>query len=284
MRDQDRINYLSQNVANPLAGLLPGSGYNSATIARSRLLLPYPQFGSVSIYDYQGYSWYHQLRLRMERRFSRGFTAMASYSFSKWMQATEYLNGGDPVPYRSIAPGDRPQHLSTSGIYELPVGKGKRFLGHSGRVANALIGGWQIGAIWHIYSGAPLSFSNVLFLGDIDSIGLSRGDRSINRWFNTDAGFEKSSAKQLASNLRTFPLRLSGVRSDYFNMADLSMLKNFQIYERYKFQFRAEALNALNHPTDFAPPSTDPTSSAFGRVTDIYSVPRAIQLGLKLVF
>ncbi len=66
----------------------------------------------------------------------------------------------------------------------------------------------------------------------------------LSRWFNTDAGFEKDSAKQLGSNLRTFPLRLTGLRADGYNNRDMSLLKNFPIRERVAFQLRAEATDA----------------------------------------
>jgi len=74
VRDQTTINYLSASISNPLAGLLPGTSLNGATIGRSSLLVPFPEFGSITIKDPQGYSWFHALQVRLERRFSHGFT------------------------------------------------------------------------------------------------------------------------------------------------------------------------------------------------------------------
>src|SRR5439155_11599792 len=106
-------------IPNPFAGLLPGTSLNTDTIARSQLLLPYPQFASVRMTDHQGYAWFHSMQVRMERRFRSGFTAMSSYTFSKTMEAVNFLNAADPLPYKTISPMDRTHALSFSGIAEL---------------------------------------------------------------------------------------------------------------------------------------------------------------------
>ena len=80
------------------------------------------------------------------------------------------------------------------------------------------------------------------------------------------AGFETDSTKQLGSILRTFPLRLTGLRADGYNNLDISVLKDFPIRERVAFQVRAEATDALNHAM-FSSPNTTPTSTLFGQVT-----------------
>jgi len=88
---------------------------------------PYPHFGSVSLDDNTGYSWYHSLQVRADKRFSHGVTFQAAYTFSKLMQATEYLNAGDARPYESLALVDRPHLVSLTGLFELPFGRGRRF-------------------------------------------------------------------------------------------------------------------------------------------------------------
>ncbi len=279
-RDQATIDYLAKAVTNPFYGLLPGSGLNGATIGRSQLAVPYPQFTGVSMKDPQGYNWYHALQVRLERRFSHGFTTQIGYAFSKQMDATTYLNSGDPVPYRNIAAYDRPQKLTFSGILELPFGRGRRILGNAGRVTDRVIGGWQLGAIWTYLSGAMPEFGNVLAISS--DIGLSGDQRTIDRWFNTSA-FDTSSARQLGSNLRTYPLRFSSVRSAPTNVWDLSLLKKTRIHERAELQFRAEAFSAFNHPI-FGLPNVTPTSSAFGTVVGTITGNRTVQLGLKFAF
>jgi hypothetical protein len=284
VRDQQTINYLTQNVTNPFQGLLPGTTLNGTTIPRSQLLLPFPQFSGISMPDSQGHTWYHALQVRFERRFGRGFTVQGSYCFSKLMEATSYLNPMDPLPYPNISQYDYPHMFSFSGMWELPIGRGKSLLAGASRGANYLLGGWAVGSVWTFHSGAPIAFGNVLFVGDIKNIPLPSDQRSVAQWFNTNAGFVKASSQQLSNNLRTFPLRFGSIRAGSFNDWDLSILKNMKVYERYEFQFRAEAFNAFNHTTGFLPPTADPTSSAFGVVTGINSTPRNIQLGLKFVF
>ncbi|MDZ4802495.1 MAG: hypothetical protein SGI92_30420, partial [Bryobacteraceae bacterium] len=112
---------------------------------------------------------------------------------------------------------------------------------------------------------------------------IPSGQRSVERWFNT-AGFERDPAKQLAWNVRTFPLRLSGLRQDGFNQWDMSLFKNFRITERFRAQLRAEAQNALNTAM-FGAPNTAPANTLFGQVTATqFPEQRRISLALKLSF
>jgi hypothetical protein len=280
VRDQTTINYLSASIPNPLAGLLPGTSLNGATISRSSLLVPFPEFGSITLKDPQGYTWFHALQMRLERRFSHGSTAQVGYNFSKLMEAVAYLNAADPAPYRSIATVDRPQKLTFSAIQELPFGRGKALWGGASRLTHRLIGGWQVGAIWTLVSGPMVDFGNVLALNS--NIVLPGDQRSINQWFNINA-FDRVAGNQLASNLRTFPLRFSSLRAPFTNSWDFSALKRTRIYERYDFQFRAETFNGLNHAI-FSLPGANPTASTFGVVTATSLGARTIQMGFKLIF
>lgn len=289
-RDQDRINYLSRNVPNPFAGLLPataGSVFRSNTIARERLLRPFPVFDQVNTTTNEGYSWYHSLQLRLDKRFSKGYTMNVSYTFSKFMEATDLLNAGDPAPTEMIAADDRPHRLSVSGIYELPFGKGRQLLNDAPRGLSQFVSGWQVSGLYVYQSGPPLSFGNVLFTGDIGSIRLPRSEQTVARWINTDAGFEKDTAKQLASNVRTFPTRFGFLRAHSINNYDLAMFKNTGISERVSLQFRAEFLNAFNTPLLFTSQiNLNPTQAAFGSITATAqeNYARRTQFSLKLLF
>ena len=208
----------------------------------------------------------------------------ANWTYSKTMIATEFLNPTDPVPVHSISPYDRTHNFTVTGIYELPFSNGKRWLNNN-RWVDLLAGGWSLNGIYQGASGLPLSFGNVAFAGDINAINIPNGQRTVDRWFNIDAGFERNSARQLANNIRTFPLRLSGARPDGFNILNLSALKNFRISERLRLQFRAEAVDALNHPL-FAAPDMSPTSGTFGQVSTLGSgnTQRRITLGGKVTW
>ena len=280
VRDNTTINFLTQQVPNPFFGLNPIYGTN---ISRASLLQPYPEFGNVSVLQPSGYSWYHALQIKVERRLIKGFTLQMGYTHSKFMQATEFLNATDPTPYRVVSDMDRPNLFTMSGLWEIPVGRGRRFGSNMPRVLNFVIGNWQLDGSEVHQSGAPLSWGNIIFNGNLHDIPLSGNQTAVDRWFNVDAGFNRNSAQQLANNIRTFPLRLSGVRGDGQTIFNFSLLRNYTLKERFKTQFRAEAYNAFNHPV-FDLPNTTPTSSTFGTVTQSISEARGIQLALKIVF
>jgi hypothetical protein len=240
-------------------------GLLGTTVARSQLLRPYPQFTSLTASDNGGYSWYHSLQVRVEKRLAHGFTLDAAYTWSKLMEAVAKLNDTDPFPSRVISSLDRTQIFAISGIYQLPFGKGRRWF-HDGRWQDLAFGGWQFQTIYQAQSGQPLDFGNIFFYGNVQDIPLSSNKKSVERWFNTGAGFETDSTKQPGSNIRTFPLRFNHVRSDGINNWNVSVIKNFKLWERTQLQLRGEAVDAAN-ATTFAVPNTTPSSSAFGQVT-----------------
>ena len=181
------------------------------------------------------------------------------------------LNPTDPLPEHVISDHDRPHVLILSGIYELPLAKRNRWLG-----------GWSLQGVYQAQSGPPLAFGNVLFYGNIKDIPLPVSERTVDRWFNLDAGFERASGKQLANNIRAFPSRLANVRGDGYNNFNLSVFKNFRLGEKVRLQIRAEAVDALNHAM-FEKPGMGVTGTAFGRVDAVASdQQRQISLAAKL--
>ncbi len=283
-RDQETINFLTAQVPNPFVGLLPGTGLNGATIARNQLLRPYPHFTSVIIRDHQGHSWYHALHFRADRRMNRGIGVQFSYTFSKAMEALGYLNAADPRPFRGLSWNDRPHALSLSGIFELPIGRGRAVLGSAGRGLDLLVGGWQAGAIWRAASGTLARWGNVLFAGNPNDIPIPAAQRRVERWFNADAGFERAAARQLDYNIRSWPLCLSSIRGGPLNRWDITLAKRFRISESTALEFRTDFLNAFNHPSMFNDPVVTPTDARFGTVVGQTDTPRYVQMGLKLVF
>ena len=283
-RDQATINYLTASVASPFAGIpqFNSTSLTSNLIARSALLSPFPQFNGVSYFTYDGKSWYDAMNVRLEKRFSKGYTVVANYTFSKFLEATTLLNPGDTDPSKVISDQDFPHHFSVTSIFELPVGRGKRFLPNAPRAVDAILGGWQISPVYTYQSGQAIPFGNVIIKGDLHSIPLSSGDRNVDHWFNTGA-FNTVNAEQLANNLRTVSLRFNGIRGDAYNYWDISALKNTKIRDSMMLEFRFEALNALNQ-VNFALPNATPNNTAFGQVTAQLNVPRHMQMTLRLQF
>jgi hypothetical protein len=154
--------------------------------------------------------------------------------------------------------------------------------------------------IWQAQSGRPLELGNLYFNGDPSQLRTRIGGEHVDAAFDTggfyftDASVRTNGvidpAKQrndprirLAFNLRTFPSRLAGLRSQPLNLWDISLIKNIPFNESMRLQLRGEFLNAFNHP-QFNNPVFDPTSSNFGRITSQANLPRNIQLGIKLIF
>ncbi len=279
-RDAARITLLSTPIANPFRTLLPGTSLNGATINQENLLRAYPQFngsGGVSV-DSQanGYSKFHMFQTRYEKRFSSGLQFLGSYQWSKFLEATNRLNDGDPLLQYRVAGEDRPHRFVFSGSYELPFGKGKSFLTNSNGIVDRVVAGWQLNTIYSIQSGSPVEFGNVLYYGG----NLQWDARNLSKTFDTTR-FETSAAAQLDRNVRTFPQAFPAYRADKINNIDISMIKNIRIVERLTAQLRVESFNAFNH-TIFNGPEVSPVSGNFGKITSASNLPRAFQLALRL--
>jgi hypothetical protein len=284
LRDNPTNNYLTAQVPNPLAGLLPGTGLNAATVSRAQLLRPYPHFSSVVAAETTGSSDYQSVQSRVERRMYQGLTVQISYTWSRTMTESEYLNAFDTDLHRVIGAFDRTHIFVTSGIAELPFGRGRHWGAGWSAPVDTLFGGWQISYLLKRQSGAPLGFGNFLLKPGmtIDDIALPRGERTIERWFNTDA-FERAPAQQLVSNVRTTPARLADVRGPGYVVLDLGIMKNLALGPRMQLQLRAETYNTLN-TTNFNNPNTAPTNTAFGTITSQNPFPRQLQLAARLSF
>jgi hypothetical protein len=278
-RDQKTIDSLSANFPSPYYGLNPQ--FTSSTISREGLLRQYPHFSNVQYEDASGYSWYHSLQTRMEKRFSKGYTLQISYTWSKAMEAASFLNSFDPMPYESLADIDRAHRLAGSGIWELPFGKGRKFGSQMHPVLEFFAGGWQLAGIYQRQSGQPIGWGQVLFIGDSSTVVLPSDQRNCDRWFNISV-FNRNSREQLASNVRTFPYRFSNMRVDSQRRWDFSLIKNFRINERFTMRFRADTFNAMNEVV-LRGPQAGPTNSAFGTIT-AQEPPRSWQFTLNLAF
>jgi hypothetical protein len=282
--------FLSASVTNPFAGLLPGSGNNNATIARRQLLRPYPQFGDINTTNNDGKSWYHSVQASLQKRFNKGYTLGFSYTYSHWMQATEYLNAGDANPTKMISDLDVPHRLSISSIYELPFGNGKRFATDATGVLQGIVGGWQIQGVYTFQSGFPVRFGTDGFYNG-DEIALD--DKSTLKWINTGAFTSilsgPSTAATPVDHLRSLPFRFEDVRADTINNLDLSLIKGVRLPGTMELQLRAEFINALNNPylaTGDGQIVVNPTTSTFGQITasNQQNYARRAQLGIKLLF
>ncbi len=300
IRDQNQINFLTALVPNPFRGLAPGTTLNNATIARQQLLRPFPQFGAVDTYRQDGTNDYNAGRIRIEKRFKRGYSFLATYTRAKNISRDNLLNDTDAEIERRIDPDDVPHRFVMSGIYEVPIGRNRRFGGGMNRVLDALIGGYQLSGIYQYQNGRPMLLGNIYFTCGDKALKSVGSGATVDGAFGTSCFYFDDAAVQtngvldpvkqrndqrirLASNVRTLPTRLDSFREQPLWIADLSVLKNFRVIEGVRLQFRAEFLNAFNHAL-FNTPNRDPTNSNFTKITSQGNRPRDVQLGLKLIF
>jgi hypothetical protein len=301
-RDQAAIDFLAVLVPNPLRGLMPGTSSNGATIARSQLLRPYPQFGNVRTFASDGTSSYQSAQFKIERRFVRGLSVLAAYTRARFIERVFRLNPTDTEYEERLSEFDVPHRVSISGIWELPFGKDRRWLRDAGGITNGMIGGWSLQAIGQFQSGRPISVHdrNIYFNGDLSALKTNySGDTNLpmfdtSGFYFHDAAVQTNGvddpAKQrndprirLASNMRYFPSRVPGLRGQGLNLWDISVVKQLRAGNRLRAQMHVEFLNAFNRAV-FSNPSTDPTASEFGKVTSQNNLPRDIQLAVKLLF
>ena len=278
------ISYLSANVTNPFAGLLPGSSINGANVAQSQLLLPYPQFTGVTITnDPIGSTAYEMLEMRLEKRMSHNVRFVMNYALSKKIDRMSYLNPQDPNLEKRISPDDRPQHLVLSGTWELPFGRDRRF-NPDLPVANYLISGWNLTEIYTFQpDGPPFAWGDIIYNGNsLNSLKVN--PHNVFATFDVTQ-FDRASADQpvTGDHIRTLPTQVTHARADGINALDLSLSKSNRITEKLQAQLRCDLFNSLNHP-QFSAPNLTPTSSAFSTITSQANLPRQVQLEFKLTF
>jgi hypothetical protein len=251
---------------------------------------PFPQFSNVTwINPSIGDSTYHSGYVRLERRFQNGFSVLAHYTFSKFIDdvagADEF---GDPGSYmdaynrrldKSLSGSDVPHRVILTGLYQTPAL-------HNKRVARWLAGGWQIGVLTTLQSGPTFTVVTAANTTNAFSAGplrpnvlrnpnLPSSDRTIARWFDTSA-FVAPPQFTFGNSPR------SGLRGDALQTVDLTLSKEFALTERYKAEVRSEFYNALNH-ANFELPGHVLGTANFGSVLSARAA-RAIQIGVRFSF
>jgi hypothetical protein len=266
---------LNAQASNPFYGVITDatSALSQPTVAVSQLLKPYPQFLGLTL-DYVPYgrSHYNSFQLQIDKRTSHGLNFGASYTVSKFMEATAYLNANDARPSSAISSADRPQRLTLYGVYELPMGPGNPFLNTRNPVLRRVVGGWQVHWIITFQSMSPLSFpSGVQRLFKSD-----KNPHTFTQWFDVT-----QFAPQEPFTLRTLSLQVADLRSPGMQKWDLTAMKRIPVTERLQMTIQAAFYNAWNS-TILGTPNLTVTSSSFGRITSTFLGPREIQLASRI--
>ena len=266
-----------------------GPGGTAANVDSRRRYQP---IGGLQLGMSNGSSSYNSLQLSGQRRFSRGVSVLANYTYSKSIDFGSYGsvegNSGGPDPFnlganRGLSDFDIRHRLVVSGVFEHPHFYSKSYL-----VRNAL-GGWQSNLIFIAESGVPFTVlsgvDNALMgvggnFADYNGSGWGVSERRsqpeiLSKYFNTSA-FTVNAIGTIGTGRRNQLIGPGGWSADY------SLFKNIGIWERSELQLRGEFFNVFNHPR-FGLPNATVTSTIFGRITSA-SDPRIVQIALRLKF
>jgi hypothetical protein len=301
VRDTATINFLTTNVTNPFRGLLPGESLNGSTVQRQQLLRPYPQFQNINVRRYDGSSSYHSAQFRLERRFSRGYTILSSYTYSHSKERMSWLNETDPELEERYNENDLRHRFVLNGIWELPFGRDRRFGADAPGLVQALIGDWNVSFIWQWQTGRPnLTLGNLYYNGDINQLETSFSGDVGDPVFDTggfyfddaavqvngvvDPARQRSDTRiQLANNIRTLPSRPDRFRGPRYTNWDMSFVKGFRLGATARAQLHLELYNAFND-VFYNNPNLSPNSADFGKVTSQNNLPQNLQIGFKVLF
>ena len=292
---------MRRNIAQALPPANPALCAATPTVGDCPVLArrPFPNFATYIDSDWSGNSSYNAFNAKVEHR-TNSLLFTAVYTWAKSIDSKSaaagigndvagwqgFLNNNDIRRDRGRSEFDVDHRLVSSFVYELPFGHGKRFGNNLPKVADVLIGGWQVNGIVTFQSGFPMTISAADVGGLNDTSGTNRADLvgdpdpsgfepTIAKWFNTDA-FRQPAAGFLGTSGRGI-LRLPGI-----NNWDTGLFKNFKITEQVSFQFRFESFNAFNH-TQWGGPIRNVADARFGRVLSTRPA-RINQLGAKLVW
>lgn len=324
--------------ANNVTALLPaGASTTNTSNPGAGGTVPFPDFSGGSYQANYGLSDYNGLLMTLEQQYSNGLSFLLTYTYSKTLSdAGDLLNGGSTGGLRAASvPGLGPmfdwgladfdirQVVHFSGGYELPFGKNKRFLGNSGKAANALIGGWSANWIASLQGGQPLSLgcptgttsgtncNDVRVAGQSPKLGIYKDSQGQVNWIGNAKAFQQPCELGPGGTILNAPdgcipytgsavLGFAGptTTGPGFHRLDFSLFKAIPINDRFSMQFRTEVFNIFNHPNFNAPGfggngvvsisgSTNFTNANFGEIgstRDAPYDPRQIQFALKLYY
>ena len=282
-------------LANPASCTANPSLGNCPVLSRR----PFVNFGTYIDSDWSGNSNYNSFNTRLERRTSSMiFTAV--YTWAKSIDTKSaaagigndvagwqgFLNNNDVRRDRGRSEFNVDHRLVGSFVYDVPVGKGRKYLGSAPGVVNVVLGGWQVNGIVTFQRGFPMTITAADLGGLNDTFGTNRADvvgnpsnssfkPTIGKWFNTSA-FRQPAAGYLGNSGRSI-LNAPGI-----NNWDTGLSKNFHIVERVSLQFRLESFNAWNH-TQLGVPVRNVADDRVGQVLNTRAA-RINQLGLKFLW
>lgn len=316
-------NELLPNPFYQVAGFEGTARFTNPTLSRYELSRPYPQFGAITQLDRNdGKIWYNSAQFVVNKRVSDGITVSGNYTWSKMIEE----NGGgndlgstgttnptisevDRVVQRSVYESDRRHRVTISGVYQLPFGEGRRFLGGSNRLVDGLAGGWQVSGMFIFNSGRPWGLpQNVFYVKDATVKNIDFGDANVIRGvqncvaqmndqgvvtmlgYSVQAGCtEPNFIIKPSYTGAGAEFRDDSIRRPPFYQFDLNFSKTTRLSGNVRLQLRFELYNVLNQVVyDERNYENNPTNPLFGTIDKTVvrqsNFPRYGQLGIKLLF
>jgi hypothetical protein len=274
---------VNQQVDNPFYNYLttdqfPGPLRFQQKVSLQSLMRPYPQYGDLNVNDGidGGDMRYHSMQIRLEKRYSSGYSMMLGYNFNHQKDQVFYDNVDNYEKNWTWQKTNREQHrVSFAGTWDVPLGNGRAYLNNAHPLLDGIVGGWVLSGLVTWNSGAYLRFGGMQANGN-PVIDNPQPDR----WFDTSV-FDQLPAWTRRSN----PWQYDGLTGPGRFAMDLSIVKDFRITEKVKFVLRADSFNAANNMT-WADPSTNVNSSLFGVTNNQRgnSYGRRTQLGARIEF
>jgi hypothetical protein len=295
-----------------------GSGYDiNPQIWGGNLTRPLPAFQDITETRNLGRSWFNSLQVTVLHKWSNSLSLHGTWNWSKTMDAGNWADQVNGIRSRTLDFQDMTHKVTISGVYLLPVGRGRKFMGNANRLVDGAIGGWELASAYLFYSGAPVGLPGGM--NELHSGYVKRHNETpltirgiapcITQWQQDDNGnwskqpvpYTNSYTGSCAqSDFEIQPeyainnnVVYTGIRVPPTWLWDANLSKNFAIVEKVKLQFRLEAFNVLNHPEfgNNAWGNSYDTSNQddpmFGVIQKIYgqsNQPREVQLGLKLTW
>jgi hypothetical protein len=298
------LSYVGNHQAHQVDNPDPNAPYNSPIPGlNNNTLRPYPNIGGIADTASFGFGNYDGLETKIEKRYSNGLQFLGSWTWGHAFSTTGTtltgssnfgaINAHDESQAYSSAAWDIRHSVVISGTYELPFGKGKKYLSGMNKAEDLILGGWQANTIATFRTGPPISLGTTSCVGEWNHCGpdvvagkdpknAPSGGRNPAEWFDTSA---VTFPHVLANGYGTpGNLGLQAVNRPGQRSVDLSLFKGFAITERFNIQFRAEAFNLANTP-QWGEPNSQQGNPAFGQITSTQSgTERHVQFALRLAF
>lgn len=275
------------------------SFFTGPTTSVANLVRAEPQMGGLSLNQSLGQSHFQEVLINLTRRYTQGFTLMATFQINRQYDRDYFANPFDALPTWEGSNNSEPVRFTGEGIYDLPFGRAKMWANSGWE--SAAFGGFELSASYEAQPGVLVGFGNAFFVGDLKASaikirhpiyvnGQATGGSNYVQWLTpgsvvasaqtitnpdgtvtttctyTGTGFVTNpNCQPTGYNVRVFPDHVNGVRQMGMNGVDANVSRNFRLREGLGLETTFNAYNLFNHQI-LGSVDTTPTDPNFGRV------------------